>query len=100
LSVGARCVFLSRCARPRGGDILPEPIHTVGLAMEGSRWLDEYRRIRRGLVHDKVVLGRGKVWPGTDLAPLEQRIARAVDGRKSLADLYKELRGSYFRFLE
>ncbi|HTQ81242.1 MAG TPA: DUF4388 domain-containing protein [Thermoanaerobaculia bacterium] len=81
-------------------EILPEPIHTVGLAMEGSRWLDEYHRIRRVLVHDNVVLVRGKNWQAKGLAPLDQRVAQAVDGRKSLSDLYKELRGSYFRFLE
>src|SRR5262249_47571429 len=85
---------------PPEEEILPEPIHTVGLAMEGARWLDEYRRLRRVLVHDNVVLTHGKAWPGKGLAPPLQRIAQAVDGRKSLADLYKELRGSYFRFLD
>jgi len=95
-----RGVFYFQAEMPPEEEILPEPIHTVGLAMEGSRWLDEYRRLRRVLVHDNVVLARGKVWPGKGLSPLPQRIAQAVDGRKSLADLYKELRGSYFRFLE
>jgi hypothetical protein len=95
-----RGVFYFQSELPPEEEILPEPIHTVGLAMEGSRWLDEYRRIRRVLVHDNVVLSRGKLWPGNDLAPLEERIAQAVDGKKTLADLYKELRGSYFRFLE
>jgi hypothetical protein len=95
-----RGVFYFQSELPPDEEILPEPIDTVGLAMEGSRWLDEYRRIRRVLVHDNVVLARGKVWPGSHLAPLEVRITQAVDGRKSLADLYKELRGSYFRFLE
>jgi uncharacterized protein DUF4388 len=97
-----RGVFYFRSELPQDEDILPEPIHTVGLAMEGSRWLDEYHRIRRVLVHDNVVLARGKLWPGSDLdlSPLEERLAQAVDGRKSLADLYRELRGSYFRFLQ
>jgi hypothetical protein len=95
-----RGVFYFQSEMPPEEEILPEPIHTVGLAMEGSRWLDEYRRMRRVLVHDNVVLARGKVWPGEGLPPLQRRVAKAVDGRKSLADLYKELRGSYFRFLE
>jgi hypothetical protein len=95
-----RGVFYFQSELPPDEEILPEPIHTVGLAMEGSRWLDEYRRIRRVLVHDNVVLTRGKLWPGVDLPPLEQRIAQVIDGRKSLVDLYKELRGSYFRLLE
>ena len=80
-------------------EILPEPIDTLGLALEGARWIDEMERIRRVLVHDGVVLRRGDLWPGEGLAPLEARLARAVDGEKTVGDLYRKVRGSYFRFL-
>ncbi|HKH46511.1 MAG TPA: DUF4388 domain-containing protein [Thermoanaerobaculia bacterium] len=80
-------------------DLLPEPIDTMGLILEGTRWIDEMDRIRRVLIHDGVVIRRGAQWPGTDLPPLDRRVARAVDGQ-TVGDLYRKVRGSYFRFLE
>jgi hypothetical protein len=94
-----RGVFYFQSEMPPEEEILPEPIHTVGLAMEGSRWLDEYARIRRIFVHDNVVLSRGRQGAAAP-TPLQQRLLRAVDGRSTLADLYKAIRGSYFRFLD
>jgi hypothetical protein len=95
-----RGVFYFQSEMPPEEEILPEPIHTVGLAMEGSRWLDEYARIRRIFVHDSVVLAKGKEPPPEEMTPLQKRILLAVDGRSSLAELYKTIRGSYFHFLE
>jgi Domain of unknown function (DUF4388) len=80
-------------------ELLPQPIDTLALVLEGSRWVDEMIRIRRILVHDGVVLKRGEVWPGKDPGPLDRRIALAVDGERTLADVYRKVRGSYFRFL-
>ena len=34
------------------------------------------------------------------MTPLERRVFRAVDGKLSLAELYNEVRGSYYRFLQ
>jgi len=94
-----RGVFYFQSEMPPEEEILPEPIHTVGLAMEGSRWLDEYARIRRIFVHDNVVLSRGRKAPAP-ATPLQERLLRAVDGRSTLGELYKTIRGSYFRFLD
>lgn len=94
-----RGVFYFQADMPQEEEILPEPIHSMGLVMEGTRWLDEYRRIRKLFIHDNMVLRRGHNWPGKGLAPVELRIARELDGRRTLADLYKVIRGSYFRFL-
>jgi len=80
-------------------ELLPEPIDTMGLTLEGTRWVDEMARIRQILVHDGVVMRRGELWPGEDLPPLQKRLARNVDGERTLGDLYKKVRGSYFRFL-
>jgi Domain of unknown function (DUF4388) len=80
-------------------ELLPEPIDTLALALEGSRWMDEMARMRHILVHDEVVMRRGELWPGEELGPLDRRVARNVDGERSLGDLYKKVRGSYFRFL-
>src|SRR5262249_29785192 len=93
-------VFYFQAEMPQEEEILPEPIHAMGLIMEGTRWLDEYRRIRTVFIHDNLVLTRGAKWPGKDMTPLQKRIAQGADGRKSLGDLSRAVRGSYFRFLE
>jgi hypothetical protein len=95
-----RGVFFFQSELPPEEDLLPDPIHVMGLVMEGTRWLDEYRRIRKLFIHDNLILRKGRRWPGENLSPVEQRIARDVDGIHTLGGLYKRVRGSYFRFLE
>ena len=80
-------------------ELLPEPIDTMGLILEGTRWMDELERMRRVLIHDGVVIQRGTQWPGTDLSPLDRRVAQNVTGQ-TVGELYKKVRGSYFRLLE
>jgi hypothetical protein len=96
-----RGIFYFHAEMPQEEDILPEPINVLGLILEGTRWKDEVSRIRRVLVHDNMVLRRGERFPGGDgLTPVQRRIVKAVDGKKTLADIYQGVRGSYFRFLE
>ncbi|HKI04530.1 MAG TPA: DUF4388 domain-containing protein [Thermoanaerobaculia bacterium] len=96
-----RGIFFFHAEMPHEEEILPEPIDAMGLAMEGARWLDEVSRIRRVLVHDGVVLRRGERWPGGGGLPvIQQLLVEAVDGKRTLGDLHKKIRGSYFRFLE
>lgn len=95
-----RGVFFFQSEMLPAEELLPEPIDSVGIALEGARWRDEHARIRRVFVHDDVVLARGSAWPGGPLTPLQQRIADGIDGHLSLADLYRTIRGSYHRFLE
>lgn len=78
---------------------LPEPLRAEALALEGSRRADEHARIRRLFVHDNIVLGRGER-EARDASPLELRILAHADGARSLLELYNEVRGSWFRFLE
>jgi len=79
------------------GQVLPEPLAAAGLALEGSRRVDEHTRIRRLFVHDNIVLRRGE--KAVQDGALEKRISRAVDGQRSLVEIYNEVRGSWFRFL-
>lgn len=79
--------------------LLPHPLPSTALALEGSRRLDEYQRLRRVFVHDQVVLKKG-ARRLEHPSPLEKRILRVVDGRRTLTELYHEVRGSWFRFLE
>jgi len=83
--------------RPAGID--PEPLDTFHLVMEGNRWIDEHARIRRRLVHDRVVLRRGPA-PAADLAPLARHVVAAVDGESDLGEIHVRLGGSQFRLLE
>lgn len=95
-----RGIFYFQAEMPPEEEILPEPINVLGLMMEGARWADEAARMRRILVHDGVVLRRGEQWPGGEgLTPLQQQLVQQVDGRRSLAELHKKIRGSYYRFL-
>lgn len=98
-----RGIFYFQAEMPQDEEILPQPIDVMGLEMEGARWLDEVRRLRRVLVHDNVVLRRGEQGPGPQapeaLTPVQRRLVEQVDGRKTLAELHKKIRGSYFRFL-
>jgi hypothetical protein len=96
-----RGIFYFQSEMPLEEDILPEPINVLGLVLEGTRWKDETARIRRVLLHDNMVLRRGERFPGgDDLTQVQRRIVKAVDGRKTLGELYQNVRGSYFRFLE
>jgi hypothetical protein len=80
-------------------ELLPAPIETMGLILEGTRWVDELARIRRVLIHDGVVIRRGARWPGTDLAPIDRRVAQGVEGQ-TVGELYRKVKGSYFRLLQ
>ena len=96
-----RGIFYFQSEMPQEEEILPEPINVLGLIMEGTRWADEMGRIRRVLVHDDVVLRRGERWPGDEtLNPVERRLTEMVDGVRTLGEIYKRVRGSYFRFLQ
>jgi hypothetical protein len=81
------------------GQVLPEPLRAAGLALEGSRRADEHARIRRLFVHDNIVLRRGDR-PGGQQAALQRRILDLANGELSLLELYNEVRGTWFRFLE
>jgi hypothetical protein len=94
-----RGIFYFQAELPQDEEILPQPIDVMRLALEGSRWLDEVGRIRRILVHDDVVLRRGEHRPEAP-TPVQRRLIDLVDGHRTLDELHKKIRGSYFRFLE
>ena len=85
---------------PPEEEILPEPIDPMTLVLEGTRWIDEMARFRKVFPHDNVVLRRGPSWPGQNLSEVQQRIAEAVDGQKTLAKIHWRIKGSSFRVLE
>jgi len=96
-----RGVFYLETDEPPHEEIRADALDTYGLVMEGSRWVDEYARIRKVLVNDQVVLRRGPRWPPhSDSPAMMLHLTRAVDGERTLADLHQALGGSWFRCLE
>ncbi|MGH9465203.1 MAG: DUF4388 domain-containing protein [Thermoanaerobaculia bacterium] len=81
-------------------ELLPQPIHTIGLVMEGTRWIDEHVLMRERLPNDDLTLRKGPAWPGEGLAPLGRHAAEAWARGGTLVDHYQRIGGSYFRFLE
>ncbi len=80
-------------------DLPPGAIDTMGLILEGTRWLDEERRLRGVLVNDQVIVRHGPSWPGGGGDPLMRRVAGALEHEMSLEDLYRAAGGVRFRFL-
>ena len=95
-----RGIFYFEAEEPLAVQLLPAPIDTMGLVLEGTRWIDELARIRQLLTHDNVVLCYGPKYPVRELTPYETRVGAIVDGRSTLAELFASVRGSYFRFLD
>lgn len=100
-------IFFFRAEAPPREEILAEPIDTVRIAFEGTRWSDEYSRIREVFEHDEIVVRRfdrgtaGNAVPTevSKLGPRGERIFREVDDEKTLEVIYRKIQGSYFRFL-
>lgn len=101
-------VFFFQAEAPPEEEILADPVSTVGIAFEGTRWSDEHARIRKVLEHDDVVLCRidrgtaGHAIPAevAKLGPRGRRVYLEVDGQRTLEEIYRKVCGSYFRFLE
>lgn len=96
-----RGIFYLETDAPPEEELAARPLDVFGIVLEGTRWMDEHRRIRRLLVGDRVVLCHGPAWPPREeLSPIQRRVADAVDGQRDLATLHQHLGGSHFRFLE
>jgi hypothetical protein len=92
-------IFYFTSERVADDQRLPEPLPSSAVALEGSRRADEMERIRRLFVHNQVVLKRGAKALEVP-SPLARRIVRMTDGERTLLELYAEVRGSWYRFLE
>lgn len=70
------------------------------LVLEGTRWSDEERRIRKSIPDDSFLISRGPSFDLEGLSPYERRIAGMVQGEVAVTDLHERTGGVHFPFLE
>jgi len=77
-------------------EMIPLQVDVTGIIMEGTRRVDEWARIREIIPNAAVIpVPEGDIDP-TDLEEVELPIVRAVDGKRSIADIVLESRSSEF----
>ncbi len=94
-----RGIFFFQSDQPPAEDILAQPINTLGLVLEGTRWVDELNRIREVLTHDNIFLRRVAQEEPEDLSPRGAAIFRKLKSAMTIGKLYKLTGGSYIRFM-
>ncbi len=95
-----RGIFYFRAEPPPEEEILADPIDSLAVTLEGTRWIDEMQRIRTVVANDQVLLRRTTPEPPTKLTPRQRRMVDHLDKPSQADELYKTVRGSYFRFFE
>ena len=94
-----RGIFFFQEDLPAAEEILAQPIDTLALVLDGTRWIDELKRIRETFTHDNLFLRRVSQQEPDDLRPRAMVIYRKLKSALTIARLYKLTGGSYFRFL-
>jgi hypothetical protein len=77
-------------------EMIPLQVDVTGIIMEGTRRVDEWTRIRE-LIPDASLtpVPQAEIDPA-ELEEVEEQIVRAIDGRRTIADLVLESRSSEF----
>ncbi len=77
-------------------EMVPLQVDVTGIIMEGTRRLDEWSRIRELVPNQGVIPVPVKEIDVTDLEEVEEPIVRAIDGKRTIADIVLESRSSEF----
>ena len=77
-------------------EMIPLQVDVTGIIMEGTRRVDEWARIRETVPTDAVIPIMVKEVDYTDLEEVEEPIVRAIDGKRTIAELVLESRSSEF----
>ncbi len=79
-------------------EMVPLKIDVTGLIMEGTRRVDEWPRIRQLIPNDACVpvVIKTPIEPEEELDEADKMIVRAIDGKRSIAELVLESRSSSF----
>jgi hypothetical protein len=80
-------------------EMIPLQVDVTGIIMEGTRRVDEWTRIRETVPNEAVIPVPVKEFDAAELEleEVEEPIVRAIDGRRSIAELVLESRSSAFR---
>jgi hypothetical protein len=95
-----RGLFYFEDGAPPEESLLPEPIDTFELVLEGTRWMDEHARLRKVFVDDLVELGHGPKWPAERLDPYSTHVLKGLTGTATLADVHRRAGGVIYPILE
>jgi Domain of unknown function (DUF4388) len=77
-------------------EMIPLQVDVTGIMMEGTRRVDEWSRIREIIPNDTVIPMPVNEIDPTELEEHELVIARAIDGKRSIAEIVLETRSSEF----
>lgn len=77
-------------------EMIPLQVDVTGIIMEGTRRVDEWRRIRELIPNDTVVPVVAKTINPKELDEVQMTIVNAIDAKRSIADIVLESRSSRF----
>jgi Domain of unknown function (DUF4388) len=77
-------------------EMIPLQVDVTGIIMEGTRRVDEWARIRETIPNEAVIPQLIREVDYTDLEEVEEPIVRAIDGKRTIAELVLESRSSSF----
>jgi hypothetical protein len=77
-------------------EMIPLQVDVTGIIMEGTRRVDEWTRIRETIPSEAVIPVLLREIDGTELEEVEEPIVRAIDDRRTIADIVLESRSSAF----
>ena len=82
-------------------ELIPLQVDVTGIIMEGTRRVDEWMRIREVIPNEVVVPVLPNPIPEYfELEDAQQTVVKAIDGKRSIADIVLESRSSSFRVSE
>jgi len=76
--------------------MIPLQIDVTGIIMEGSRRVDEWSHIREVIPHEAMVPVVARTVDTKDLDDVQTTVVNAIDGKRTIAEIGLESRGSSF----
>jgi len=77
-------------------EMIPLQVDVTGIIMEGTRRVDEWMRIRETIPNEAVIPVQISEVDYAELEEVEEPIVRAIDGKRTIAEIVLESRSSAF----
>ncbi len=77
-------------------EMIPLQVDVTGIIMEGTRRVDEWMRIRETIPNEAVIPVQIRDVDYSELEEVEEPIVRAIDGKRTIAEIVLESRSSAF----